>query len=70
MKFRFKMKPQEKNAVTNLKMCLLYRTAGKEGIFVRYFHDRQIERNNLNELSHIFKQEQQPVFVDNAYNPF
>lgn len=54
----------------NLKMCLLYRTTGKEGIFVRYFHDRQIARNNLNELSHIFKQEQQPVFVDNAYNPF
>lgn len=54
----------------NLKMCLLYRTIGKEGIFVRYFHDRQIAGNNLNELSHIFKQEQQPVFVDNAYNPF
>lgn len=54
----------------NLKMCLLYRTTGKEGIFVRYFHDRQIAGNNLNELSHIFKQEQHPVFVDNAYNPF
>lgn len=54
MKFRFKMKPQEKNAVTNLKMCLLYRTAGKEGIFVRYFCDRQIAGNNLNELRYIF----------------
>ncbi|KLA46121.1 hypothetical protein LRB_1055 [Ligilactobacillus ruminis] len=54
----------------NLKMCLLYRTTGKEGIFMRYFYDRQIARNNLNELSHIFKQKQQPVFADNAYNPF
>ena len=54
----------------NLKMCLLYRTTGKEGIFVRYFHDRQIERNNLNELSHIFNLKKQPVFIDNTYNLF
>ena len=51
----------------NLKMCLLYRTTGKEGIFVRYFHDRQIARNNGSILNGVDDDFSTPFFVFTKY---
>ena len=51
----------------NLKMCLLYRTTGKEGIFVRYFYDRQIARNNGSILNGVDDDFSTPFFVFTKY---
>ena len=45
-------------------MCLLYRTTGKEGIFVRYFCDRQIARNNGSILNGVDDDFSTPFSID------